>query len=112
METVVEVHGLEQGTQWYSARVLIECTVDADSDPLVDEQIVLFRATSDDEAEIAARAYGVAQEHEYLNELGDTVRWSLREIQDLAPVVMGPIASGWEVSSRLLRVSELPVIAE
>jgi hypothetical protein len=40
----------------------------------------LIRATSDRDAKARAVKFGRAEEHEYLNQYGKTVRWTFREI--------------------------------
>ncbi len=65
---------------WYSAQMIFEAELDGQLpvDALCEESLRLVWAETEQEAESKAGEHGRANEHSYLNEAGQTVRWRFR----------------------------------
>lgn len=94
-------------TPWLYVAVLInEISVDGPGHvPRFEESFVLLRASSDEEAEQVALAFARAAEHSYLNEDGETVRWTFRQLATVGPALEDGVDSerlpaGIEIFSR------------
>lgn len=73
---------------FYIAVILYESSSDAPQyTPLYQECFVLIKAGSLEEAHRKALAHAEAENVSYLNEKGETITWSLRQIVDVNPVL-------------------------
>ena len=90
---------------WYAAKLIFESRIDATSkhDALWEESIRIFFASSEEDARSAALAAGKLAEHSYQNEVGETVSWHFREVQEIQDLCLSDLTSGAEVFSRLFR---------
>jgi len=95
---------------WYAARLLFESRHDQlrDEDPLLEDRIVLFNAESQEAASGLAKTYGQAAQHEYENEVGETVSWVFVKLVDVKEVIEPINETGWDVISFFVQRSELP----
>ena len=94
---------------WFSALLFFECEVigAAESDPLCEKSVRIFRAAGEEEAMTKAEEIGRRAETEYPNVDGQTVVWRfvrVLEVQDLTEEELG---EGMEVFSRLMWKSEI-----
>ncbi len=73
---------------WFAAKLLFESSVrDDDGRVFQEESIRLIQAEDEAQANSKANILGPSEEHEYLNEQGEIVRWQfvcVLEIQDLS----------------------------
>jgi hypothetical protein len=86
---------------WFAAKLLFESSVPDDGRVLQEESIRLIQAADEAQAQSKACLLGPSEEHEYLNEHGETVRWrfvSVLEVQDLCEE---NVCDGMEVFSTL-----------
>ena len=96
----------DKSTQCYSAVLIFESSCPApDYDRLYEEQLVLLRATSIEEAREKANAYGKQAEHSYENGYGETITISFKQLVDVQQSLYEgePISTGSEVYSRYFR---------
>jgi hypothetical protein len=86
--------------QWFVATLVFEARVgtDSDDDRLLDHEVRLIRAIEAQSAYERALDLGRSNEHEYLNEDGQTVRWHFCGLEDLNTLVDEP-GDGTEVFS-------------
>ncbi|MFN3201153.1 MAG: DUF4288 domain-containing protein [Bradymonadia bacterium] len=92
---------------WFSAKLLFAAFIDGrlNSDALVEESIIIFRATTAAAASIQADELGQKATHSYKNEVNEEVEWRyirLLEIQDLGETTLD---DGVEVFSTMRRRS-------
>lgn len=73
--------------------------------PLCEERIVVIRAPNETAASIAAERYGHAEQHEYTNQDGDLVAWTLIRVEAIVELGKPTLKEGWEVASRYTRRS-------
>jgi hypothetical protein len=85
---------------WFSAQLRFVSLVEKRGGNMIDDSIVVFRATSFYTAFRHALKIGKAREHEYLNVYGKQVRWKLQEIVTL-DIIREKSIDGAEVWSRL-----------
>ena len=89
--------------QWYVAQLVVECRVGRQRARLWDQQLVVFRAPSAEQAYALAIAHGKGHDHEYANSNGEVVRWRFKGLSDLVEVSARRIKTGTEIYSRLSR---------
>jgi hypothetical protein len=70
--------------------------------PLYEETVTLVRADSVSHAEQRARDFARARETEYLNEQGESIRWTFEHLIDVSEVSDG-LGDGAEVYTRHFR---------
>lgn len=90
---------------WYSARLLIEMTVNSPKaiKPLYEESVVVFKLDGNaTRATIKRRAneLGKAANQRYKNAYGETVRWTFREILEIQEISTKKLKDGDEVYYR------------
>jgi hypothetical protein len=88
--------------EYFSARLLMMCLVDTgrrSRKNMCDESVILFRARDLPHAFAQALKIGKAQQHEYINDKGQRVRWVLARVINLDHV--GKTIDGIEVASKL-----------
>ena len=90
-----------ESPQWFIAVLLLRAEVSelSDSDALVDHQIRLVHANSAADALSRAEALGRAEEHAYLNDAGEQVRWRFLGLHDLVRLDSAPATDGAELYS-------------
>jgi hypothetical protein len=92
------------GQRLFVAVILSEATSDAPGHrPLYEESFVLVRAASVEEASERAEELGRGEQTEYLNEAGETIRWSLKHVVDVSDVVDDELGDGATVYARHFR---------
>jgi hypothetical protein len=90
----------EPSPQLYAALLLYEASSPADGfKPVYEETVTLINATSKEHATARAREFGTSREHQYLNQYGETVAWSLLRVVDISEII-APIGDGAEIYSR------------
>jgi hypothetical protein len=94
---------------WFTANILFKADHGgiANYKPLWEEQIVLFQAVSESDAEAKATAYGQSHQHEYTNDEGTLIRWSFQKVERVYAVESTALVDGTELFSRFLRDSEV-----
>jgi hypothetical protein len=75
--------------------------------PLWEEQVVLFQAISEPDAEAKATAYGQSRKHEFTNNEGTLIRWSFQRVERVCVIESENLEDGTELFSRFLRDSEV-----
>lgn len=90
---------------WYAAKLLFEAEVDGEpsGDVLCEESIRLIEADDEDDARKSAEIVGGRAEHEYVNEMGRTVRWCFRRVLEIQDLCESQIRHGTEVFSTMFR---------
>ena len=90
---------------WYVAVLVIESSVGEDpaSEPLVDLQYRLVRATDAEDAHRKSLELGTSAEHSYQNSDGEPVRWRFAGLHDLCELQDQDLVHGAEVYSSLRR---------
>lgn len=88
---------------WYCARLHFRAVVgEAPGEgDLHEVSFRVLRAHDEDHAAVRAEAIGRAEEHEYANDQGQTVRWRLLRVLDVQSLDETAIFDGIEVYSRL-----------
>jgi len=90
-------------SDFYAAILVYESSSSAsDYVKLYSEVTVLVESASLEEAEEKARRLGRDREVSYLNERGETIKWTLRHVVDTA-AVDGSLADGTEIYTRHFR---------
>ena len=89
--------------QWFTAVLVMECRVGRAKAELWDEQVRLIRADGDRHAFAEAQRLGKAEEHQYENSAGETVRWRFVGLGELQELGAKTVRSGVEVFSMLSR---------
>lgn len=95
------------GNRWYVTTIVF-CSFIAEVAslrPLCEERIVLFYASSVDEATVAAVKHGQSEEHSYINPQGELVTWSFMRVESVEAVPQDPANGAWEITSRYVRRS-------
>jgi Domain of unknown function (DUF4288) len=88
----------------YVAVILYESSSDVpEYQPLYQESFVLLKATSLEEAEAKALAYGTQEQVSYQNENRETIRWSLKQVIDVNSVLDDELDDGSELYARHFR---------
>lgn len=88
----------------YIAVILYESASDAPNyQPLYQESFILLKATSLEEAEAKALAYGTQEQVSYQNENQETIRWSLKQVIDVNSVLDDELDDGSELYARHFR---------
>jgi hypothetical protein len=92
-------------SDWYSARLLIEMTVDRPRPPkpLFEESVIVFKVADDASVAIVKRrANQLARKanHHYKNTYGETVRWTFRELLEIQEIMTIELKDGDEVFYR------------
>jgi hypothetical protein len=97
---------------WFAASLLYKSVHQGqpEDDSLWEENIVLLRAESHDEAQKQAEVLGKAGEHEYLSATGDLVRWTFQAVESMYEILDASPGHGTEVFSRFLRSREVESI--
>jgi hypothetical protein len=95
----------ELGEQsFYIAIVLSEASSDAEGyKPLYEETFVLIKALSLDEARAKVLDYASQQQVTYQNENGEIIRWSLKSVIDVSPVLYDGFEDETELYARHFR---------
>jgi Domain of unknown function (DUF4288) len=100
----MEIAGTSAVTSFYVAVILYESSSDVpDYKPLYQESFVLLKATSLEEAEAKALAYGTQEQVSYQNENQETIRWSLKQVIDVNSVLDDELDDGSELYARHFR---------
>ena len=88
---------------WFSAKLIFvtEMRNAEDDDPLREESIRVFRAVDEQGAIDRAASVGKSAEHEYLNEQGETVRWTFLRVDEVQDLCEETLEDGMEVFSRI-----------
>jgi hypothetical protein len=96
---------------FFSARLLIVCLVDTGRPRrknMCDDCVIVFRARDREHAFARALEIGRSHETEYLNQMGERVRWALAHVVNLDRI--GRRVDGEEVASALgCHESEVPL---
>ena len=94
---------------WHAVTLLFESRVSgiAAVRPLCEERVILLLSTSEEDSRRRATQYGKREEHEYLNQTGDRVRWLFRGIEKVEDVE-APADEPWVVASRFIRRQSRP----
>jgi hypothetical protein len=87
---------------WDSLQIVFPCTVAENAPEFCEEMVVVVQATSEADAREVGMRYGSENRTTYLNEVGETVSWTFRQVSQVERLSGGPAASGWEVWSRLV----------
>jgi Domain of unknown function (DUF4288) len=90
---------------WYSARLLIERTVEGGKPvkPLFEESVVVFKAADDatrGTVKRRANQLGRKANHHFKNAYGETVRWTFRELLEIQEIMTTDLQDGDEVYYR------------
>ena len=88
---------------WYSARLLIERTVEGSRPvkPLFEESVIVFQASDHREASRKAKQLGRKASHHFKNVYGETVRWTFREVLEVQEIMSDKgLVDGTEVYFR------------
>lgn len=95
----------KQSESWYSARLLIEMTIDGlnPPKPLFEESVIIFKMP--DNATTSAIRKRVGQlgkkaSHHYKNEDGEVVRWTFQEVLEVQQIMAEELTDGTEVYYR------------
>ena len=93
---------------WYSVALLFESVHNnyPSRDDVWELQIVVIRASSEEEATRIASEIGEEREHEYTSATGDRVRWVFRQVESVTQI-SGDIGHGTEIYARFLRTSDV-----
>ena len=98
---------------WYSARLLFESRIDASTQPLFEERVVLIRSDLGvEDAEKKARKLGQASELEYQSAEHEIVAWRFKELLDIVQLNEARIGEGSEVYHHYLKADEVEQIRE
>ena len=90
---------------WYSARLLIERTVEGGKPvkPLFEESVIIFQV-GDDATPSAVKKrvnqLGRKASHHFKNEYGETIRWTFREVLEVQEIMGEVLTDGTEVYYR------------
>jgi hypothetical protein len=89
-------------SDWYSARLLIERTIDRGKPPkpLFEESVIIFQAAGRRAASKRAKQLGRKASHHFKNFLGETVRWVFREVLEVQEIMGDELTDGTEVYFR------------
>ncbi|HEX5745004.1 MAG TPA: DUF4288 domain-containing protein [Archangium sp.] len=94
----------ERSQQLYIAVLLYESTSESGGKkPLYEESFVLIQATSEEEARARAADHARRQEARYENAEGEHIRYSLKHVVDVSPVLDGDLKDGAELYARHFR---------
>jgi hypothetical protein len=90
---------------WYSARLLIERTVDTPElpKPLFEESVIIFKMAENETAGAIKKRVnqlGRKSSHRYKNQYGETVRWTFREVLEVQEIAGEELVDGTEVYYR------------
>ncbi|MGH8436902.1 MAG: DUF4288 domain-containing protein [Pseudomonas sp.] len=101
--------GQARGGDWYAARIIFKSHVGdiVDIDPLCEDRLVLFYASSETEARQAATRYAQRGQESYYNQDGALVEWRFVRVETIESIGRVPEQEGWEVASRHFRPSDL-----
>lgn len=99
----------ESKDKFYAVSLLFKSSMPiSDKDSFLwEDRIVLFVAADPSAAELKARNYGKAEEHEYLNSSNELVRWTFEHIESVVPIQIRALEDGTELFSRFLRDAEV-----
>lgn len=95
---------------WFSAQIRLICYI-AGSAKYYRDTVLIFRASSWDDAQTRGVALGRSHEEEYQDADGLPVHWRLKEVVTLDWIGDGDL-DGVEVHSHLLPVGDVPVPRE
>jgi hypothetical protein len=99
----METESISLKPSFYIAVIVYESSADpTDYDPLYEENFMLLKADSEEEAKEKALSH-VNQPHSYKNEYGQTITWSFKQLVELLPVWNTEITDGIELCSRYFR---------
>ena len=90
---------------WFGVRLRFRCEVGGrKSDaPLFEDSIRVVLATTEFDARVRADALGPREEHSYLNEAGEEVRWIFARVVEVQDLCISTLSDGAEVFSILRR---------
>jgi len=93
---------------WFSAKLVFVARVidGTDEEPLREESIRILRAENEMQARKRAAQLGALDEHEYLNEQGETVEWRFLNVDEVQDLCEETITDGMEVFSRITHVDD------
>jgi hypothetical protein len=87
---------------WFAVKLLFESTVrHEDGRIMQEESIRLIQASDETQARSKAPDLGASAEHEYPNELGETVRWQFAGVLEVQDLCEDNVFDGMEVFSTL-----------
>lgn len=109
LQTELVMTSEKQPSTWYSVTLLFESSVSGTLAvrPLCEERIILLLSTSEADSRRCATQYGKSEEHQYLNQAGDRVRWLFRSVEKVEEVEL-PADGLWIVASRFVRRQSKP----
>ena len=81
-------------------------------DDLLEEIIVIFDCTDDEDLRQKCLAWAKQNEHEYQNESGETVKWKFVDILHYSPLEIEELQDGTEVFSRFMNSKQAKVLTE
>ena len=93
---------------WYSIRLLFVSEIQGqpERDRLCEESVIVVHEVDEISARRTAERLGVAMQHAYLNEQGESVEWRFVRILEIQDLCEDRLESGTEVWSRLFRESQ------
>jgi len=92
------------GSNLYVAVLVAESSSDApDYEPLYEESLVLIRAASDEAAAARAEELGVEEQTSYVNDVGETITWTLKRVLDVSRTLTDELEDGTTLYSRHFR---------
>ncbi|MEO8458090.1 MAG: DUF4288 domain-containing protein [Chloroflexota bacterium] len=91
--------------RWYSARLLIERTIEAPDapKPLFEESVIIFRMSEDAPAKAIKKRVeqlGKKTSHHFKNQYRETVRWTFREVLEVQEIMGQELTDGTEIYFR------------
>ncbi len=96
----------EQNLVAYIAVIVYEITSSSlDHQPLYEESFVLFKASSEEEAQQMALQYAQQEQVTYKNEQQDDITWTVKHVIDVSPLLVQNVnfESGSELYARHFR---------
>ena len=89
-------------SEWYSARLLIERTLEGGKPvkPLLEESVIIFQAVDRRAASKKAKQLGRKASHHFRNVYGEPVRWTFREVLEVQEITGDNPTDGTEVYFR------------
>jgi Domain of unknown function (DUF4288) len=107
----IETEG--QNLSFYIAVFVYESSSDAPNyQKLYEEDYVLVKAFSDEDAKQKASLLSQKRQETYKNEMGESITWTLKHILDVSPILSENFEHGAEIYTRFFRNYEAYVAFE
>ena len=71
---------------YFIAKVIYQIVINGSKNNQFDEQLLIIKAQTVDDAYLKARAIGAEKQHEFINDRKNPVMWKMIDVADIIPV--------------------------